>query len=238
MKKKSIPDVYLFFYFLTFIIGGIVLLNVPKGDYELFINRHHFLLADLFFSFITHAGDGLIFLAVFPILLYYRFAHGILCVFNAAIHMVLSVILKRLVFVHSPRPAEFFKDIDLVQVAGVPMHHWHSFPSGHTATAFALMTMLAMLYPKRHRLQLGFLLVAVLIGFSRVYLMQHFILDVMAGSVLGVGSAFAARTIVRTYFKGKTYKKGLLKKKKVALSELKPGYQPLRIRIKPWKWPF
>ncbi|AWW30496.1 phospholipid phosphatase [Echinicola strongylocentroti] len=238
MKKKSIPEVYLFFYFLTFIIGGIVLLNVPKGDYELFINRHHFLLADLFFSFITHIGDGLVFLVIFPVLLMYRYAHALLCVFNAAIHMLLSVILKRLVFVHSPRPAEYFKEIDLVQVAGVQMHHWHAFPSGHTATAFAVTAMLAMLYPKRHRLQFTFLLIAVLIAFSRVYLMQHFIADVLAGSVLGVGSAMTSRAIVRHYFRGKTYKRGLLRKKKVPLADLKPGYQPVRIKIKPWKWPF
>lgn len=238
MKRKSIPATFLFFYFFILIIGGIVLLNAPKGDYELFINRHHFFVADLFFSWITNLGDGLVFLAVFPVLLLYRFAHALLCVFNAAIHMLVSVLLKRLVFAHSPRPAAFFKDIDLVEVAGVPLHHWHSFPSGHTATAFALMTMLAMLYPKKQRLQLAFLCIAVLVGFSRVYLMQHFILDVMAGAILGVASAMSARAIVRHFFKGKTYKRGLLRKKKLRLAELKPSYQISPTHFKRWKWPF
>jgi len=225
MKKKSVPVVYLFFYFLAIIIGGIVLLNVPKGDYELFINRHHFLLADLFFSMITYLGDGLVFLGVFPVLVFYRYAYGVLCGFTAVIHMVFCVVLKRLVFVQSPRPAEFFKGIDLVQVAGIPLHHWHSFPSGHTATAFALTVMIAMIYPKRHRVQLLFLLVAILVGFSRVYLMQHFIGDVLAGSFIGVASALTARAIVRNYFKSKAFKKGLLPKRKLALADLKPSYQ-------------
>ncbi|WP_200974890.1 phosphatase PAP2 family protein [Echinicola sp. 20G] len=225
MKRKSIPSVYIFFYFFTLIIGGIVLLNAPKGDYELFINRHHFLLADLFFSNVTYLGDGLVFLAVFPVLLLFRYGYALLCVFNAAIHMIVCVVLKQLVFLNAPRPAAFFKDIDLVQVAGVPMHHWHSFPSGHTATAFALTTMLAMIFPKRHRYQVLMVLIAVTVGFSRVYLMQHFIGDVMAGSILGVGSALLARVIVRKYFKGRAFKRGLLPKKKVVLSHLKPEVQ-------------
>ncbi|GGZ21993.1 hypothetical protein GCM10007049_13460 [Echinicola pacifica] len=238
MKKKSIPEVFLFIYFFTLIIGGIVLLNAPKGDYELFLNRHHFFTADLFFSWITHLGDGLVFLVVFPILLIYRFSHALLCVFTAAIHMLACVILKRFVFAGSPRPAEFFKDIDLVQVAGVPLYHWHSFPSGHTATAFALMTMLAMLYRKNFPLQFIFAGLAILAGFSRVYLMQHFIGDVLVGSMIGVGSAMAARWVVRTQLKGKAFKKGLIRKKKVPLSDLHPGYQTIKVDIRQWKWPF
>ncbi|GAB3658621.1 hypothetical protein GCM10028791_31650 [Echinicola sediminis] len=232
MKKKSVPSVYLFFYFLALIVGGIVLLNAPKGDYELFINRHHFLLADLFFSLITNLGDGFIFLAVFPVLLLFRYAHAILCVFTAAIHMVVCVVLKRLVFVHAPRPAEFFKGIDLVQVAGVPLHHWHSFPSGHTATAFAMSALLAMLYPKKHRVQMACLLVAVLAGVSRVYLMQHFIGDVLAGSIVGVGSAFLGRYIVRSYFKGKAFKRGLLPKRKLVLADIKASHRSFTTREK------
>lgn len=220
MKKKSIPYTYIFYYFFIVFLIGAIFLNRPKGEFELLINQSHFLWADLFFSTITHLGDGLVFLAVFPVLLMYRYGLALLCVFNAAFHMAIAVLMKKLIFPHAPRPLEYFKDIDLVQVAGVTMHHWHSFPSGHTATVFALTSMLSMVFPKRHFFQFFMLLLAVLVGFSRVYLMQHFMGDVLVGSFLGIGSALFARHLVVKYFNSKAFKRGLLPKRKIELSKL------------------
>ena len=59
----------------------------------------------------------------------------------------------------------------------------HSFPSGHSATSFACATMLAAASP---RLRVPAYVLAVLIAFSRLYNGDHFPLDVLAGSVLGV----------------------------------------------------
>ncbi len=74
-----------------------------------------------------------------------------------------------------------------------------SFPSGHTVTAFATAVALAFLLPRWGRL---FLLLAVLIGVSRVVTGAHFPSDVIAGMALGTATsiflrrAFAARGIV------------------------------------------
>ena len=59
----------------------------------------------------------------------------------------------------------------------------HSFPSGHSATAFACATVLAALTP---RWRLPFFVLAALIAFSRLYNGVHYPTDVLAGSVLGV----------------------------------------------------
>ena len=59
----------------------------------------------------------------------------------------------------------------------------HSFPSGHSATAFACATVLASLAP---RWRVPFLILAALIAFSRLYNGVHYPTDVLAGSVLGV----------------------------------------------------
>jgi len=61
-----------------------------------------------------------------------------------------------------------------------------SFPSGHTATSFACATVLSALVP---RLAPGFYLLALAIGFSRIYVGAHYPLDVVGGAALGVLTA-------------------------------------------------
>ena len=58
------------------------------------------------------------------------------------------------------------------------------FISGHTTTAFALATVL-MLLSKRGFWQLPLLAAAVLLGYSRIYLAQHSLADVIISAVLG-----------------------------------------------------
>jgi membrane-associated phospholipid phosphatase len=60
-----------------------------------------------------------------------------------------------------------------------------SFPSGHTTSVFALATMLALL-EKNKRTNVVYLLVAVAVGYSRIYLGQHFLNDVLMGSTIGM----------------------------------------------------
>ena len=60
----------------------------------------------------------------------------------------------------------------------------HSFPSGHATIAFGLAWVIAVCYP--HLLiQLAAYLGAITIGVSRVYLREHYPLDVISGALLG-----------------------------------------------------
>lgn len=69
-----------------------------------------------------------------------------------------------------------------------------SFPSGHSAAAFAGAVLLSRQYPRARR---GFYLLAGLVAFSRVYLGAHYPGDVLTGSVSGALLAKAYRLLLR-----------------------------------------
>ncbi len=69
-----------------------------------------------------------------------------------------------------------------------------SFPSGHSANAFAGATTLSRLAPGG---TIAWVALAVAIAFSRVYLGVHFPLDVIGGALIGVASAWLARRLTR-----------------------------------------
>ena len=69
-----------------------------------------------------------------------------------------------------------------------------SFPSGHTATAFAAAVAVGALHP---RLRVPLIALAAFVGVSRVYLGVHFWVDVLAGAALGIAVGLAAAAAVR-----------------------------------------
>jgi membrane-associated phospholipid phosphatase len=95
------------------------------------------------------------------------------------------------------RPTLYFSD----KLYGFDFFHfeyeWISFPSGHAATAFSVAIVLTILYP---RWRVPFLFAGILIAFSRIFLTQHYISDVIAGSLLGIASTII---LYQYYFKTK-----------------------------------
>lgn len=69
-------------------------------------------------------------------------------------------------------------------------HFYHSLPSGHTAEIYGAITPL-LLWARRWRVTIGLGLVAALVGFSRMYLYQHFPTDVAFGWLFGSFAGWA-----------------------------------------------
>ncbi len=65
----------------------------------------------------------------------------------------------------------------------------YSFPSGHTSAAFSLATSMSICYPKWYVIAPSFLWASA-VGYSRMDLGVHYPSDVLAGAIIGSGSAF------------------------------------------------
>jgi len=220
-RKKNQAKWYIFYYLILTGICASVFFSFQKGQLELMVNAYHHSFLDELFILVTFFGDGVVLVPIIVLLSLNRFSYAIFMLWTALVHMIIVFLSKNLFFKGAPRPAEFLKDVDFYQIPGFKLHHWNSFPSGHTATAFALTCGLAIIFSKNRNLQVALLLIGCLIGFSRVYLMQHFFVDVWAGSMVGVCSALIGREITIRYFSAKPFRKSIFKKPKPKIAKLR-----------------
>ena len=181
--------------FALFLVGGIPFLAADQGALLIQVNDHRSPGADLFFRWFTKVGEGYGYLVVFLILLVYkrRAAWGV-PLLGIAVSLVAWV--GKTLF-HHPRPYLYFEQQGLLAqlelIPGVKVHKGlTSFPSGHTMAAFALFTFLALCFPRKPWLSITCFCIALLVGVSRMYLVQHFFEDVYLGALLGLGLGMLA----------------------------------------------
>lgn len=184
LKYFLLPYSVLLFFCL------LVLLFYSKSGIFLHINNKHSNFFDLLCSKVTYIGDGFSF-AIFLIVAFFYikrkdFYFGIAIFASTSL---VSTVFKRVFFSNELRPFAWFANNKVVHfVEGVTVYTNNSFPSGHTITAFSLAFYAAYLF-KNNKLDLFFLFVAFLVGYSRIYLGQHFFGDVVFGSLLSVSTS-------------------------------------------------
>lgn len=144
-----------------------------------------------FFIFVTKLGNaGAIWIALTVILLIPKKTRKIGCM--SALALLGSLIINNLILknlIARIRPYEIING--LVPLIEKPTDY--SFPSGHTGSSFAAACILYRKLPKRFGITA--LLLAMLIGFSRLYLGVHYPSDVLFGIISGVGISYAAEIV-------------------------------------------
>lgn len=185
---------YYFFTLTAIILAAIIfVLCYSKPQAFLMLNGFHTVILDLFFKYATNLGDGILSIAIAAVLLLSgKRKKSITLLLSYAYSGLIVQIAKRIF--DMPRPRYFFEQISVKYdhyVQGVQMHDHNSFPSGHTASAFAIATAMVLVYKKK-KISLGFLFAAVIVGYSRIYLAQHFLLDVIVGALAGTVCALVS----------------------------------------------
>lgn len=160
-------------------------MSINKTEIHLEFNTFHAPFFDSFFYYVTYLGDGWTALVIGLLLLAVRMRYALVVGFSNIVSAFITQFLKHSVFADAVRPKKFFEGVhDLYFVPGVENYLYNSFPSGHTTCAFSLCLGLAMITESNLH-KLGLFIIALLIGYSRVYLSQHFFEDIYAGAFIG-----------------------------------------------------
>lgn len=89
-----------------------------------------------------------------------------------------------------PRPFTVLSDLSIL----IPKPGEFSFPSGHTSSSFAAAAVFYRHLPKK--IGIPALVLAGLIGFSRLYVGVHYPTDVLAGAVMGILLSYLAEIMI------------------------------------------
>lgn len=103
-----------------------------------------------------------------------------MCLYALIIAGIIAAALK--LMVHEPRP---FTVLDNVRQLVVPTEP-NSFPSGHTASTWSIVTVLVKTLNNHRIIVCLLILFGFMIAFSRVYSGVHYPMDVVAGAVVGI----------------------------------------------------
>lgn len=128
--------------------------------------------------------DGILWIAVGVVMLIpkkYRKCGIMVLAALLAMLIINNIILKNLIA--RPRPSSFYPE--MVDLVHVPTSY--SFPSGHTVSAFAVAF---VIFSQHKKLGIVTIVMAALMGLTRLYVFVHFPSDVYGGVLVGAGIAF------------------------------------------------
>ena len=202
---------------------GFAFLYIPKGELHLLLCDRHSPARDIFYRYYTNLAEWLPYVVCVLILLFCRIGDGVFASAAMLISTLITQVMKH-IFV-APRPITWFAqhmpEVQLPLTEGVRMNEWYSCPSGHTVSFFTLALAVSIIitnHPRMPRIpsilvQLLLFVLAALGAYSRIYLSQHFALDVFAGVIIALASVGIAYAVFHRFEDQKWYNYRLLTKK-------------------------
>ena len=182
-STKAFLGIFIFYEVLGWLFVG----SFQRLEQLQLINGNNSPLADLAFQALTATAE-----VVLPVLLLiylFRFqkAYALPYVYSYALSTGLIQGLKHLVFTDALRPLAYFASSGVKWhiVPGLLISEYNSMPSGHTGAAFFMFFWVAVLLRRWFWGALAGLM-AVGVAYSRVYLFQHFPVDVAFGAFIGI----------------------------------------------------
>ena len=168
------------------------------ADFLLYIQDHiRCGILDNFFPYITHLGTAGSFWILLTVVLmcFKKTRRAAVC---SAIALLGSLLLNNMLLkplVGRVRPYEVIEGLKLIGKKATDP----SFPSGHTAASIASAVALCRFLKKRYSIPL--LVLALLIGFSRLYIGIHYPTDVLMGLFDGIALGIAGILIENAMYK-------------------------------------
>lgn len=148
---------------------------------DFFQGMQHIPAIDWIIKIITYLGEnGILWILIAVIFLIFKKTRkcGIIILGSLVLGLIIgNLALKNII----ARPRPFIADPSITLLISAP--DGFSFPSGHTLSSFAAATSI-FAWDKRYGIIA--LVMAALIGFSRIYLCVHYLTDVICGAILGV----------------------------------------------------
>lgn len=200
MQLDNYPQFYkanIISFFTAIIIIGFSVI-VGKNNLFFLLNNDLGKQGDMFFEYATYLGDGVVW-AIFAIaVIFLNWKKLPLVLIAIIISTLIAHYIKGHLLKINYRPVDELSDqLNMVHlVKGVTINYGGSFPSGHSTQVFTMYLLACLLWNKNWLLWVG-LLYALLVGYSRVYLAQHFPIDVAGGIGVAIISSWIALWIQR-----------------------------------------
>jgi membrane-associated phospholipid phosphatase len=194
-KNSAIWLFLLFFWSICLVILSLYAFDTVET--HLFINQFTTDILDAIMSKTTHLGDGLFMIILTIVCFFFSARYFFNFTLTGLMIMPIVYVLKR--YFESQRPFSIFSQLGRLDEIYIPeqetINQLYSFPSGHAAIAFSMGVTCALL-SKKTKDKFLWLFLAVFVSSSRVYLSQHFLEDILVGSILGSIFSFVGYEIL------------------------------------------
>jgi len=175
---------------LFFILGLFIQLFVPVGHEILYLNPWRSAPLNIFFRFCTQLGEAPVFIVLGLLSMLWRYRYAVLFSLAGLLIIPTSYFMKD--SIGKDRPITYFEKNGLRDAVQTDPDIYvnrgkTSFPSGHSMAAFGMYGLMAFFFDeKRKWLALLCAITAILVAFSRIFLVQHFLADILGGALIGL----------------------------------------------------